>query len=506
MGVIGSVEGFAGAVSADEPRAATIARDVLGANGSAVDAAVALYFALAVTLPSSAALGGGGVCLVHDAEKSTVEALDFLPRSAAGGGVAVPASARGMAALHARYGRVRWALLLTPAENLARFGTPMSRALAREAATAEEKIKSSPELARVFLTEDGRLIDEGEPLKQEELANVLSQIRQKGAGEIYSGVLARTLAEAAQSVGAPLTLDDLRWTVPQWRETVQLPWGDHELHFPPPPAAGGLLTAELVSLLSEGRDYAGTATGERPHLFAEASKRAFIERARWMAPEGGSREPVVTLLAAERAEALMRDYDSERAAPMESLAPGIEGRLDNPWAASFVVADRDGMAIACTVTMNDLFGTGRMAPGTGLLLAAAPDGRGRGATALGPVILANKHNGGFFYAAAASGGPAAATAMAQVLLRALAAGEPLATAMAAKRLHHNAMPDVLFFEEGEDDGVLADLARRGHKLEVGGLLGRVQAIWCPESIQSEPGTCQVQSDPRVDGLAVVLSE
>src|SRR5262249_48757175 len=149
-GLYGAVSGFAGAAVADEPRAAVIGRDVLGANGTAADAAVAMYFTLAVTLPSSAALGGGGICLAHDHEKKETLALDFLPRAAPGGGVALPGNARGMAALHARYGRLKWSQLVSPAENLAAAGTPASRALAREVATAGDKLLNDPEVARIF--------------------------------------------------------------------------------------------------------------------------------------------------------------------------------------------------------------------------------------------------------------------------------------------------------------------------------------------------------------------
>ncbi|MHB1060231.1 MAG: gamma-glutamyltransferase, partial [Rhodanobacter sp.] len=165
-GIIGSVEGFAGAAVADEPRAVLVGRDVLSAGGTAADAAVAMYFTLAVTLPSEAGLGGGGVCLIHDPQAKTTEALDFLPRAAPEGGVALPGNVRGMAALHARHGALRWEQLLTAAESLARFGTPMSRALAREAATAVDRLRADPELREIFFKPDGTLLDEGDNLRQ----------------------------------------------------------------------------------------------------------------------------------------------------------------------------------------------------------------------------------------------------------------------------------------------------------------------------------------------------
>src|SRR5262245_18651398 len=119
-GVIGSVQGFAGVAVADDPRAVIAARDILVAGGSAADAAVALYFTLAVTLPSSAGLGGGGICLVHAPDSERPYVLDFLPRASADGSIGLPGNVRGMAMLHAEYGRIRWMQLLAPAEDLAR--------------------------------------------------------------------------------------------------------------------------------------------------------------------------------------------------------------------------------------------------------------------------------------------------------------------------------------------------------------------------------------------------
>ena len=138
LGQIGLIEGFLGGVAADEPRAALIGRDVLSAGGSAADAATAVYFALAVTLPSSASLGGGGVCLVHDTPSARTEAIRFLARRPAdvppgtARPSAVPGNPRGFFALHSKYGVLRWEQVVAPAEGLARFGTPVSRALARD--------------------------------------------------------------------------------------------------------------------------------------------------------------------------------------------------------------------------------------------------------------------------------------------------------------------------------------------------------------------------------------
>lgn len=506
-GVIGSVEGFAGAVVAEEPRAVLVGRDVLSAGGTAADAAVAMYFTLAVTLPSQAGLGGGGVCLIHDPREKRTEALDFLPRAAPEGQVALPGNVRGMAALHARHGALRWEQLLSQPENLARFGTPMSRALAREAATAEDRVRVDPELTAILVKPDGTLLDEGDNLRQVNLAAAIAQIRQQGGGAMYVGQLAASLAEAAQSIGAPLTAEALRNTLPSFRETVQLPFGNHLLHVPPPPATGGLVAAELVGLLTEGRDYESASEAERPHLFAEASKRVFADRTAWrQADGGGSGVDPASLLAGDHLERVMAGYDRDRAVPASELDPEPQAWPENPWATGFVAVDRRGRAVACNVTMNDIFGSGRVAPGTGIILAPAPNPAGAGFTALGPMILSNAPTGGLYYAAAASGGTPAMTAMASVFLGAAALDEPLERVMRRQRIHHNGQPDGVFYEEGTAQEILDGLVVRGAQVGEAGILGRLSAVWCPGGLPSRPETCQAAADSRASGLAVVLSE
>ncbi|HWA45669.1 MAG TPA: gamma-glutamyltransferase [Hypericibacter adhaerens] len=502
LGTIGNVTGFAGAAVADEPRAAVVARDVLSAGGSAADAAVALYFALSVTMPSTAAIGGGGICIVHDAGKKTTEVLDFLPRAAPDGRVAVPLAVRGMAALQARYGKLRWEQLLGPAEQMARLGTPTSRALARELVTAADRLSQDPEMARIFLRADGTPLQEGDPLRQEQLGAVLTQLRIKGAGEFYTGPLAHIIADAAQSLGAPLTVETLRNAKPEFKPALEIPFGNQTIYLAPPPAAGGVVFGQLVEMMTDVHDFADTPESERPHLVAEATERAFIDRASWMQPDGSTEADAASLVSEDHAEKLMQGYDKAHATPAASLG-AFTPVPENPWAAGFVTADADGNAVACNVTMNNLFGAGRMAPGTGILLAPAPNDRGAGYRALGPVLMANKANGGFLFAGAASGGETAPSALAQVFVRAADAQQSLADAVAAPRFHHNGAPDVVYTESLDRGSGPAALTQRGHETKEIDIIGRVNAIWCPKSMQSDSSSCSAVADPRAYGLAVV---
>ena len=209
-GVIGFVKGFIGGVAADEPRAVLIGRDILSAGGTAADAAVAMTFALAVTLPSSASLGGGGVCVVRDAGTKVTETLDFLPGipktipATVVRPTAVPGNVRGLAALHAKYGKLRWAQLVSPAEKLARFGTQVSRAFASDFKRMPPAMLAEPAIRNIFFQNQGsRPIREGDFLKQLDLSGVLGRLRARGAGDFYNGPLARQLVAAVTRGGAP---------------------------------------------------------------------------------------------------------------------------------------------------------------------------------------------------------------------------------------------------------------------------------------------------------------
>jgi gamma-glutamyltranspeptidase/glutathione hydrolase len=501
----GTVSGFAGGVATDEPRAALIARDVLSGGGSAVDAMVAGYFTLAVTLPSSAGLGGGGACLVHDAKAKKVDAILFMPQAIPGGQFGVPGSVRGMALMQARYGRVAWSSLVAPAENLALQGITVSRALAREIQTAGDKLRSDPELARVFVAPDGHLLREGDGLVQLELGSVLDQIRSRGGGDLYMGGVANRLAEAAEGAGLPLTREMLRSAVPKVVEPVSFDYGSRAVFFTPPPAAGGLTGAQLLKILTDTKDWSGVSAGERPHLFVEASMRVYADRGQWLQPDGASSLAPDALLADSHLQQVMAGYSPDRATPASDLhPPPPPAHPENPWSASMVVIDRDQNAVACNFSLNELFGSGRVVPGTGIILAASPNEQGENAYSTGPMMWASRHNKSLYYLAAASGGVTAPTALAQVFLRTIADKQSLDAAIAAKRIHHNGEPDVVFYEEGVPPELLQDLESRGHKLQKAGILGRVQAIYCPLALDTEDSTCIAAADPRGDGLSVIL--
>jgi gamma-glutamyltranspeptidase/glutathione hydrolase len=502
-GEVGVVEGFAGMVVADEPRAAVLGRDILGNGGNAFDAAIAMYFTLAVTLPSRASLGAGGTCVVYDSSDNEAEVLLFLPKLGRDGGM-VPLGPRAMAALHARYGSLRWSQLLIPAENLARFGHPISRAFDRDLIVGSSRIVSDPVISRTFRNNAGEMPNEGDKVIQPDLAAVLAGLRVQGAGYLYSGVFTPRLAAAMTAAGQPVTVEEIRSAIPVFVEPPSVGLGDDTLYFTSPPAADGLVAAQLWKILAEKMSLAEAGTAQRAHQFLEAAARAFAQRAEWMAPDGAARETPEDLLDGNRLERALEGYQSERHAPAASLSPRPVALAENPHGASFVAADRWNNVAACSLTMNGLFGAFQMAPDTGILLAAPPEDDSNGFLSPSAAILVNHNSQEAYFAAASSGGSAAPTALVSVMLEALVDDLSLQQTLSDPRFHHSGAPDVAFYEKGVPDAVLEDLRGRGHLLREAPHLARVNALHCPNSFERDHEDCRFANDPRGWGLGVLV--
>jgi gamma-glutamyltranspeptidase/glutathione hydrolase len=412
------LSGFIGGVIADEPRAALTAKEVLATGGNAADAAVTLGFVLAATLPSRAGLGGGGACVAYEPgdnspNKGVPEGIVFLPAApAAAGGdrpAAVPMLARGLYLLSARYGSRNFATLLAPAEDLARSGFPVSRALAVDLAPVAGPLIADPGAASVFAPR-GAVLTEGGTLRQPDLAETLSTLRTLGVGDLYQGILGQKVAASAAEAGGPFTPEDLRRNVPALVPTLDTSAGADTVSFVPPPADGGLAANAAFQVLH------GNASDVQG---ADAASQAAAARARGAA--GG--------------------------------LPAL------PASTSFVVVDRKGGAVACALTMNNLFGTGRIAPGTGILLAASPASKPAPLLAAG---VAWGTNGRGFRAAVGASGQSAAG---------LAAGFAMAGALAGGS---SPVPDP----------------------------GRANVASCTGYLPGAPDSCRFTLDPRIAGLAL----
>jgi gamma-glutamyltranspeptidase/glutathione hydrolase len=427
------------AAVAGESTAVLAARDVLARDGSAADAAVALYFTLAVTFPSQAGLGAGGVCLVHDPRSGRVEALDFPAVPAAAPGrdgetVAVPGVVRGMAYLHARYGRLPWLSLLSPAADNAREGVTTSKAFVTDLQSMSSDLANDSAALSLFFNRLGEPVGAGVIFQQIELGAVLGQIGARGAGYAYRGALADRTVEAALAIGQNFSPSDFDRSTPKWSPAVEVAHKNFSLYFPP--TAGGKVAADMWRQLGTVKVTAATID----QRIAEAGNKAYVGYTGAEIPEIGT---------------------------------------------GFSVADGTGRAVACSVGTRRKFGTAKFLRGLGFSLAPSAAASSLAESPYAPVLAVNKRDKTFIFAASGAGGSVAPSATVNVAARVLLAGMPLKQASDAPRVHQG--------------GFTPDVIKEGN----GRMIGRVNAVYCleglpPESTDNPP--CKVEADKRGFGV------
>jgi gamma-glutamyltranspeptidase / glutathione hydrolase len=370
-------------VVGDEPYAVRAAATVMGKGGNAVDAVSAMYFALSVTYPAAAGLGGGGICLVHDPKSGRNEEFDFLARDASGGGAyAVPGNVRGFALMQTAYGALPWSRVIAPSEGYAATGFVVSKALAARLKAAEDVIRLDAGLAAEFMDESGHAKTEGVVVSNRDLADTLSAIRTEGADALYAGAIADRITGYSAAQGGAIVAAELA-NYPAERNTPQ----------------GVRFAAQSVFLPSE-RTGAGAFAGT-----------LFDNLGRAEATKTGATNTEAAIVAATRLT--LSKYD-------------VSGLPNDLGATGFAATDNNGQAAACAVTMNGPFGSGHTAPNTGVTLSKAPsaDKSGLAAAFLTPVIALDE-GGRVVLAGAGAGGPVGSASIADALAR-LGKGEIVA--------------------------------------------------------------------------------
>ena len=498
---------FFGAIAGDEPNAVIAAEDVLKFGGTAADAAVALALTMTVTMPSSISLGGGGVCIVHDPGQKKTEVIDFIAppgtsNARADRPSAIPTLLRGLAALQVRYGQSELREILAKTEKKARFGHIVSRAAAREMVLAAKPLFQDPNARRVFARPDGRPFAEGDRHIQQDLADTYAALRAGGVTSFYEGPLAARIVKAVQDAGGTLSVEDLRNYVPRWRKPVAIPYDDQIVNFVPAPAGGGIASGLMWNMLAMENRFQGAAGAARLHLLLETAKRAFGAQPSWL-QSVGTVKAEQAFANPGNAQSLMASFNRSAATPIAKLDPVPASVRENPAGTGFVIVDLVGLAVAGNLTNYNLFGTGRVAPGTGIVLAAAPGQADRNALSLGPVLSFDAEFQSFRYAIAGSGGAAAMTATTSVLATSMQQGVTLEKAIEAPRVHHGGAPDIAVLEAAVPENFKRDLEQRGHKTAVVPALGKVNAVECPLGldVRTENIACFVYADPRGAGLA-----
>lgn len=499
------------AVASDEPQAALIGHDVLAAGGSAADAIVAMYFTLSVTLPSTAALGGGGTCLTHDSISDRTDILEFTAKPTSDRfqsgltPIGIPSALRGMFKLHQRYGQANWSRLIKPAEDIARHGIPVSESLAKDLAIASQELFKDPKSRFIFSAPGGDPLKEGELLYQFDLARSLTSIRRHGIGDFYAGRVATALVQGSEQAGATLGHIHLQQTRAQWTRPIAVDIGDVVVLSSLPPTGGALTAIQIWSMINSINDNLQELTQiEQLHIFAESSMRAFLDRGSVLVSDGTSRGPADQLLAKHHLEKILLDYQLNRHTDPNKLSARAPLIPENPSATSLLASDKNGLSITCLFTLHNLFGIGRIAGETGIFLAAAPDKKGKGPQALAPLLVLDRKSRKLRLMAAATGGVAASSALAWLLQQLFFEEQSLERAIYMPRLHHGGVPDLILYEPGMPEEWLVGLKRKGHKISQTGSIGRISAFYC--SSKAENGhKCYQSSDPRGTGIALSLT-
>lgn len=511
-----------GMVASQEARATRVGVDILERGGNAVDAAVAVGFALAVTLPRAGNLGGGGFMLVHLAERDETIAVDYRetapaastptmflgangepdPRKSrdSGLGAGVPGTVAGLAEAHRRYGsgRLNLAELIAPAIRLARDGIVVDEDLADSLPRAAARLGRFPSSRRIFLKADGTAPGRGDRLVQEDLARSLEAIAQQGPAGFYEGATAARIVAALAAHGGIMTTEDFRAYRPVIREAVRGSYKGWTLASMPPPSSGGVHLVQMLNLL-EPMDLArrGHNSAETIHLMVEAMKLAYADRAQHLGDPDSVAVPVRGLTSKAYAEALRTRIDPDRARPSTQIRAGDPAPHEGEQTTHFSVVDRFGNAVSNTYTLNFSYGLGLVAEGTGILLnnemddfaaragavnafglvqgAANLPGPGkRPLSSMTPTILFR--DGKVAMVTGSPGGSRIITITLQTILNVVEHGMNIAEAVAAPRIHHQWLPDAIDVEGGLSPDTLRLLEGRGHRIAARGTFGNVNAI------------------------------
>jgi gamma-glutamyltranspeptidase/glutathione hydrolase len=535
-----------GMVASTNKLASEVGVDILKRGGNAVDAAIAVAFALAVTYPAAGNLGGGGFMMIRlrDGRTTAIDYREMAPQAATrnvyldaqgnlikGEGsstvgyraAGVPGTVAGMALALRKYGsgRLTWAQLAEPARRLAANGFTISHNFARSL-HGNELLAGYADSKRIFLN-NGRYFKEGDTLRQPELAATFARLQRGGPREFYEGETARLIAEDMKRHKGLMTLADLRGYEAKERVPLRTTYRGYEVISMPPPSSGGAVLIEMLNIL-EGYDLRGMnwASSEKYHLVTEAMRRAFADRAEYMGDADFVKVPIAGLIDKKYAERQRTSINLERASTSAEIRAGQPTGYESEETTHFTVVDAQGNAVSNTYTLNLGFGSGVTAKGTGVLLnnemddfaakpgtpnafgliqgernAVAP--RKRPLSAMTPTFVLRK-NGTLWFTIGTPGGPTIINTVLQAIINIVDHDMDIQQAIDAPRIHHQWLPDEIVHEPY---GLSADtqraLAARGHKLvSRPRYMGDAHGIMIEEKTGMRLGA----SDARNEGAAV----
>ena len=513
--------------------ASEVGRDVLAAGGNAIDAAIATGFALAVVHPTAGNIGGGGFMVVRFPNGQTT-AIDFREKAPLASfpemwldekgeyssdvhhrsakSVGVPGTVTGFERAHKLYGDMDWQRLVSPAVAIAEDGFELSESLARSLAGFLERRARTPATVAQF-SKDGTPYAEGETLRQPDLARTLRRIQGEGRDGFYRGETARLITEEMQRGDGIITRADLELYEARERSTIHGSYRGYEIISMPPPSSGGVAMVTMLNIL-EGFDLASLGHNSAPyiHLVSEAMRRAFRDRAHYLADADFVDVPVHELTSKAHGSKLRASIAADRASVSEPS--DITMGYESPETTHYSVVDGNGMAVSVTYTLESGYGSGIVVSGGGFLLNnemgdfnAGPgltDDSGligtpanlarpqkRMLSSMTPSIVAR--DGRLVAVVGSPGGRTIINTVAQVILNVIDFGMNIQMAVNAPRIHHQWLPDRISIEGGGASAATVErLEAMGHTVRMGGGQGSANSIMIDPRTRDRLGA----ADPR----------
>ncbi|PST84541.1 gamma-glutamyltransferase [Pedobacter yulinensis] len=513
--------------------------EILKKGGNAVDAAVAVQFALAVVYPNAGNLGGGGF-MVYRAAGGETASLDFREKAAAAAhkdmyldslanpivekslyghlAAGVPGSVAGMETAHKRFGKLPWSELLKPAISLATEGFQVTSRQAAELNGQAYRFHRHNALGTALLKGSGSW-KEGDLLVQEDLAATLRHIAERGAAGFYEGPVAALIIEEMQRGGGIISAADLKAYRAVWRQPVTGTYRGLKIITMPPPSSGGIA---LLQLLQSVEPYPlqrlGFNSDSTVQLMVEAERRVYADRAAHLGDPDYHPVPQKQLLAAGYNKQRMSGFDWSKAGSSAAIAAGLAAPAEHEETTHFSIVDRAGNAVSITTTLNGSYGSHVVVKGAGFLLnnemddfsvkPGAPNmyglvGGAANAIAPGKRMLSSmtptivEKDGKLFMVLGTPGGSTIITSVFQTILNVVDFGMGMQAAVNARKIHHQWLPDEVFLEKGAVDSTARQrLTQKGYRFTERGAIGRVDAI-----LKTKWGYYEAGADPRGDDAA-----